>query len=69
MSLPLSVDLRWRVLMLYFYRDHSVIEITDLIIVSTKSVSCILNKLYNTGDVQPTEQCHGPDCKLDDLQK
>ena len=65
MPLPLSADLRWRVIMLYFYRDYSVSEIADLIIITTKSVNRILNKFYNTGDVQPTEQSHGPDCKLD----
>ena len=51
--------------MLYFYRDYSVSEIADLLIISTKSVSRILNKFYDTSDVQPTEQSHGPNCKLD----
>ena len=42
MPLSLSVDLQWRVIMLYFYRDYHVSEIADLLIISTKSVRRIL---------------------------
>ena len=69
MPLPLSVDLPSRVVMFYLYRDYSVNKIADLLLISAKSMSCILNKFYETGDVQCKEQVHGPERKLDALEE
>ena len=69
MPLLLSVDLRWRVVMFYLYRDYNVNEIADLLIISAKSVSPILSKFYETGDVQCKEEIHGPERKLDALEE
>ena len=55
--------------MFYLYRDYSVNEIADLLLISAKSVSRILNKFYETGDVQCKEQVHGPVRKLDALEE
>ena len=50
-TLSISLDLPWGVVMLYLYRDYSISEIADLLIISTKSVSRILTKFYDTSDV------------------
>ena len=55
--------------MFYLYRDCSVNEIADLLLISAKSVNRILNKFYETGDVQCKEQVHGPERKLDALEE
>ena len=55
--------------MLYLYRDYSVNEIADLLIVSEKSVNHILTKFNKTSDVQRKEQCHGPERKLDAFEE
>ena len=55
--------------MFYLYRNYSVNEIADLLIISAKSVSGILNKFHETGDVQCKEQIHGPERKLDALEE
>ena len=69
MPLPLSNDLLWRIIMLYYYRDLSVSEIADLLIVSTKTVRCIIKLFKDTGDVEPTKQRHGPERRLDAFEE
>ena len=62
MPLPISVDLRWRIIWMFFYRDMSYDRIAEALFV-TSSVRRIV-KLYNiTGDVLPQPQQHGP-CRL-----
>jgi len=55
--------------MLYYYRDLGVSEIVDLLIVSTKMVRRIIKLFKDTGDVEPTKQCHEPERRLDALEE
>lgn len=64
MPVALSVDLRWRIVWLYHYKQHRVEEIADLLVVSKKTVRRILKRYKDTGIVDPTER-HGPERTLD----
>ncbi len=65
MPVALSVDLRWRIVWLYHYKQYRVGEIADLLVISTKTVKRILARYEENGTVDPTEQRHGPECTLD----
>ncbi|XP_065918924.1 uncharacterized protein [Dysidea avara] len=64
MPLPLSEDLRWRIVMLYQYRQYSISEIASFLVVSEKSVQRILTRFNNTAGVGATKQRHGPEVML-----
>jgi len=69
MPLPLSEDLRWRVVMLYQYRQYSISEISNLPVLSKKSVQRILTKCNSTGNVVATNQRHGPEQMLGSFEE
>ena len=63
---PLSIDLRWRIIMLYYL---NMSEIADLLVVCTKTVRRIIKLFKGTRDVQPQQQRHGTERILDALEE
>ena len=50
---------------LYHYRQRSISEIADLLVICTKIVKRILARYDENGTVDPTDQRHGPERTLD----
>ena len=50
---------------LYHYRQYSINEIADLLVICTKTVKRILARYDENGTVDPTDQRHGPERTLD----
>ena len=48
-----SVDLHWRIVWLYYYKQYRIGEIADLLVVCTKTVKRILTRYDETGTVDP----------------
>jgi len=67
--LPLSEDLRWRVVMLYQYRQYSISEISNLLVLSKKSGRRILIKFNTTGNVAATNRHLGPERMLGSFEE
>ena len=65
MPVALSVDLRWRIVWLYHYKQYSINEIADLLVVCTKTAKRILARYDENGTVDPTDQRHEPERTLD----
>ena len=64
-----SKDLRWRAVWLHLVRKMSCAEIADILFISTRSVSRYVEIYQSTGDVDPTEQRHGPVQLLSDFEQ
>lgn len=60
MPVPLSSDLRWRMVWLRCYREFSFKEIADLLYVHISTVQRIVAKFDQTGDVSPRNGTRGP---------
>ena len=69
MPIALSVDLRWRIVWLCHYKQYTVNEVAELLVVCTKTVRRILKRYDESGTVDPTEQKHGPERKLDAFEE
>ena len=50
---------------MYHYRQYSINEIADLLVICTKTVKRILTRYDENGTVDPTDQRHGPERTLD----
>lgn len=60
MPLPLSSDLRWRVVWLHYYKEISYSRIADLLYIHASTVRRIIAQYDSTGDVAPRSYRHGP---------
>ena len=56
MLVALSLDLCWLIVWLYNYKQYSISEVADLLVVCTKTVKWILGRYNWNGTVDPTEQ-------------
>lgn len=55
-----STDLRWRVVWLYLVHHLDVRNIAELLSISQKTVKRYLDKFHRTGEIEPSNQQHGP---------
>ena len=62
-----AVDLRWRVVWLYLAHNRSTSEISSLLLLSERSVRRYVSLFYQTGNVEPQSQRHGPQKLLGDF--
>ena len=60
MPVPLSSDLRWRIVWLYHYKDLSYEEIADLLYIHSSTARRIVNKFNWSGDISPRNGRRGP---------
>ena len=60
MPLPLSDDLRWRIVWLHHYKELDDKEIADLLDIHPSTIKRIVNQYNATGDVSPAIYQHGP---------
>ena len=64
MPLPLSADLRWRIVWLHHYKEYSKGDIADLLYIHVTTVRRIVAHFDTHGDVAPVTYKHGPACML-----
>ena len=62
-----STDLRWRIVCLY--QEKSFDEIEKLLFVSSRSARRYVALFYETGEVSPVSQQHGPPRTLDSFEE
>ena len=60
MPLPLSADLRWRIVWLHHYKEYSNQDIADLLYIHVTTVRRIIAQYDTYGDVAPVNYKHGP---------
>ena len=69
MPVPLSTDLRWRIVWLHLYKDMNYKQVADLLYVHVSTVRRIINLYESTGSVAPAEQKRGPQRMLSDIDQ
>ena len=60
MPVPLSTDLRWRIVWLHHYKELSNRDIADLLHVYITTVRRIIHLFDTSGDVAPVSYKPGP---------
>ena len=60
MPLAYSSDLRWRIVWLYYYKEKTIKEISELLFISSRSVQRYTALFDETGDISPATYQHGP---------
>ena len=64
MPVPLSTDLRWRIVWLHHYKEYSNQDIADLLYIHVTTVRRIITHYDTYGDVAPVSYKHGPNRML-----
>ena len=62
-----AVDLRWRVVWLSLAHNPTASEISNLLLLSQRSVRRYISLFHQTGNVEPKSQRHGPQKLLGDF--
>ena len=62
-----AVDLQWRVVWLSLAHNRSSPEISNLLLLSERSVRWYISLFHRTGNVEPKSQRHGPQKLLGDF--
>ena len=69
MSVPFSEDLQWRIVWLYCYKEYSVNDVADMLVISSKTARRIIKRYEETDDVIPKHYVHGLPRKLDAFEE
>ena len=64
MPVPLSADLRWRIVWLHHYKEYNNQDIADLLYIHVTTVRRIITQFDTYGDIAPANYKHGPNCML-----
>ena len=69
MPIPLSTDLRWRIVWLYHFKQMSCKDIADIFHIHISTVRRIIALYNQCGDVEPVQHVHGPHRLLQDIER
>ena len=69
MPLPLSNDLRWRIVWLHYYKELDLKTIADMLYIHTSTARRIISRYDAHGDISPVAYSHGPLKKLGDPEE
>ena len=64
MPIPLTADVRWRIVLLYHYKEYSNQDIADLLYIHVTTVRRIITQFDTYGDVAPVSYKLGTNCML-----
>ena len=69
MPIPYSLDLRWRVVWLYIVHQLTVMDISQQLCMSERTVRRYINMFKQTGEIEPRTQRRGPPKLLGDFEQ
>ena len=69
MPIPLSTDLRWRIVWLHYFKQMSCKDIADILYIHISTVRRIIALYNQSGDVEPVQYVHGPHRLLQDTER